>query len=96
MKPVFLIAIVVLFSTAPTFSQQKKVIKSQDDVPRFTYEIPVSASEVFASKEAMDKVIEIRPIAFSAEGWMRFGIDVLSLYETHIKALNSHHLKVGD
>ena len=56
MKPSTLLAIVVLFATASVFAQQKKVIKSQDDVPRFTYEIPASASEVFASKEAMDKV----------------------------------------
>ena len=49
--------LIVLFSTTVAYSQ-KKVIKSQDDVPRFTYDIPASASEVFASKDAMDKVVE--------------------------------------
>jgi subtilisin family serine protease len=36
---------------------QKKVIKSQDDVPRFTYEIPSSASEIFTISGEMDKVV---------------------------------------
>ena len=43
--------------STPSIQAQKKVIKSQDDVPRFTYKLPSSASEVFASKEEMDKVV---------------------------------------
>lgn len=46
----------ILISFPPALAQ-KKVIKSQDDVPRFTYTIPASASEVFASKQEMDKVV---------------------------------------
>ena len=46
------------FISAMVVLAQKKVIKSQDDVPRFTYEIPTSASEVFASKQEMDKVVD--------------------------------------
>ncbi len=38
--------------------------------------------EGYNASEAMDKVIEVRPIAFSAEGWMDFGLEVLNLYET--------------
>jgi protein-tyrosine phosphatase len=38
-----------------------------------------------SEKEAMEKVIAVRPIAFSAEGWMEFGLEVLSLYKTHSK-----------
>jgi subtilisin family serine protease len=51
----FIIA-VLLFSVLGAIAQ-KRVIKSQDDVPRFTYEIPTSASEVFTSREEMDKVV---------------------------------------
>ena len=50
------ITLVCLMSTVTLFAQ-KKVIKSQDDVPRFTYDISSSASEVFASKQEMDKVV---------------------------------------
>ena len=39
--------------------------------------------EGYNPREAMDKVIAVRPIAFSAEGWMEFGLDVLSLYKSH-------------
>lgn len=46
----------ILISFPPALAQMK-VIKSQDDVPRFTYTIPASASEVFASKQEMDKVV---------------------------------------
>ena len=35
---------------------------------------------------AMDKVIEVRPIAFTAEGWMDFALEVLSLYKTTTQA----------
>jgi len=60
MKPLTSIALILfvsLFSVTPVLSQQKKVIKSQDDVPRFTYELPTSASAVFASKESMDALV---------------------------------------
>ena len=43
--------------------------------------------EKYDAKKAMEEVIAVRPIAFSAEGWMDFGLKVLSLYETHKKAL---------
>jgi len=51
-----LILLVPVLSTVSVIAQ-KKVIKSQDDVPRFTYQIPASASEVFASKPELDKVV---------------------------------------
>ncbi len=37
--------------------------------------------------EAMEKVTEVRPIAFSAEGWKEFGLEVLSLFKTHNQRL---------
>ena len=43
--------------------------------------------EGYNPREAMDKVIAVRSIAFSAEGWMEFGLDVLSLYKSHINHL---------
>ncbi len=45
--------------------------------------------EGYNAKEAMDKVIAVRPIAFSADGWMEFGLDVLSLYKTHNQQRNA-------
>ena len=45
--------------------------------------------EGYNAKEAMDKVISVRPIAFSADGWMEFGLDVLSHYQTHNKRMQS-------
>ena len=45
--------------------------------------------EKYDAKKAMEEVIEVRPIAFSAEGWMEFGLEVLSLYELNSKALRS-------
>lgn len=45
--------------------------------------------ENYNAKKAMEELIEVRPIAFSAEGWMDFGLEVLSLFETHNKALRS-------
>ncbi len=33
-------------------------------------------------KEAMEKVTAVRPIAFSAAGWMEFGLEVLGLFKT--------------
>ena len=32
--------------------------------------------------EAMERVLAVRPIAFSAEGWMDFGLEVLTIYRT--------------
>ena len=40
------------------------------------------------AKEAMEQVLRVRPIAFSAEGWMDFGLDVLKGFE-HERALES-------
>ena len=42
--------------------------------------------EEYNAIKAMEEVITVRPIAFSAEGWLEFGLDVLSLYRTHDKA----------
>ena len=39
--------------------------------------------EGYTVKEAMDKVLSVRPIAFSAEGWMEFGAEVLSQHKTN-------------
>ncbi len=41
--------------------------------------------EECSAKQAMDIVLDVRPIAFSAEGWVDFGIDVLSTYESQNK-----------
>ena len=46
--------------------------------------------ENYNAKKAMEALIEVRPIAFSAEGWMDFALEVLSLYETHNKAPQSN------
>lgn len=35
-----------------------------------------------SAKQAMEQVLDVRPIAFSAEGWMEFGLEVLSDYES--------------
>ncbi len=40
-----------------------------------------------SEKEAMEKVTAVRPIAFSAEGWKEFGLEVLSLFKTHSQRL---------
>jgi protein-tyrosine phosphatase len=37
--------------------------------------------EGYSVKDAMREVIEIRPIAYSAEGWMEFVLEVLSLHK---------------
>ena len=59
MKPIANIALILLiiFTSVVSVFSQKKIIKSQDDVPRFTYELPASASEVFASKESMNALV---------------------------------------
>lgn len=36
--------------------------------------------EGYQAKPAMDEIIDINPIAFSADGWLDFGLDVLSEY----------------
>lgn len=41
--------------------------------------------EEFDVKEAMEEVIAVRSIAFSAEGWMEFVPEVLDLYKTYNK-----------
>lgn len=43
-------------------------------------------------KEAMEEVISVRPIAFSAEGWMEFVPEVLSLYKTQDKRMQSDQM----
>jgi len=37
--------------------------------------------EGMTAKNAMDKVFSVRPIAFSAEGWIPFALDVLESFE---------------
>ncbi len=49
--------------------------------------------ERYNVKKAMEEVIAVRPIAFSAEGWKEFGLEVLSLYKTHNQALQSDAAK---
>ena len=44
--------------------------------------------EEYNVMEAMEEVIAVRPIAFSAEGWMEFVQEVLSLYKTHINQMS--------
>ena len=41
--------------------------------------------EGYDARSAMDKVTEARPIAFTAEGWMEFGLEVLSIYQAREK-----------
>ncbi len=41
--------------------------------------------EGYGVREAMDKVLSVRPIAFSAEGWVEFGHDVLTQYRASNK-----------
>jgi hypothetical protein len=48
--------------------------------------------EKYNVKKAMEEVIAVRSIAFSAEGWMKFGLEVLSLYKTH----NNHRPGVAE
>ena len=57
-SPKNIVLLLFIFSIlGPSALAQKKVIKSQDDVPRFTYDIPSSASEVFSSTKDMDQVV---------------------------------------
>ncbi len=52
--------------------------------------------EKYNAEEAMEEVIAIRPIAFSAEGWLEFGLQVLNLFRTHNQRLKSTSLPLGD
>ena len=49
--------------------------------------------ERYDVRKAMEEVIAVRPIAFSAEGWKEFGLEVLSRYKTHNQALQSDAAK---
>lgn len=40
--------------------------------------------EGMTAKDAMDKVFSVRSIAFSAEGWIPFALDVLESFETSL------------
>jgi protein-tyrosine phosphatase len=37
--------------------------------------------EGYDAKAAMNRVLEVRPIAFTAQGWKEFSLEVLSLYQ---------------
>jgi Dual specificity phosphatase, catalytic domain len=39
-------------------------------------------AEDYNAQAAMDKILGIRPIAFSADGWMDFGLEVLNQFES--------------
>ena len=41
------------------------------------------ALEGIGAKQAMDEVVKVRPIAFSAEGWLEFTQRVLTEFEAH-------------
>ncbi|EAQ67763.1 tyrosine-specific protein phosphatase, putative [Marinomonas sp. MED121] len=41
--------------------------------------------EGMTAKEAMDKVFSVRSIAFSAEGWIPFALDVLESFEINLR-----------
>jgi len=45
-------------------------------------------------KEAMDEVFKVRPIAFSAEGWVEFGQEVLGEFEAQNKSVLSDSLSL--
>ena len=40
--------------------------------------------EGMTAKDAMDKVFSVRPIAFSAEGWIPFALDVLKSFDASL------------
>jgi len=52
--------------------------------------------EEYNAEKAMEEVIAIRPIAFSAEGWLEFSLQVLSLFKTHNQGLQSTSLPLSD
>ena len=41
--------------------------------------------EGYEANKAMDKVLSVRDIAFSAEGWVEFAHEVLSHYQSHTR-----------
>ena len=45
------------------------------------------AFEGYPAETAMDEVIGINPIAFSAEGWLDFGLEVLTEFSRHHRSL---------
>ena len=51
--------------------------------------------ESYNVEKAMEEVISVRPIAFSAEGWMDFAAEVLSTYKTHNKRMQPDPAKLG-
>ena len=51
--------------------------------------------ESYNVEKAMEEVISARPIAFSAEGWMDFALEVLSTYQTHNKRMQPDPAKLG-
>lgn len=51
--------------------------------------------EGYDVKQAMEEVLAIRPIAFSAEGWMEFGLEVLGLYKTLSEQMRAGPPKTG-
>jgi len=51
------------------------------------------AIEGLSANDAMDEVLKVRPIAFSAEGWGEFGIEVLSEFESQNRLMLSDATK---
>jgi len=47
--------------------------------------------ERYDAKKSMEEVMAVRPIAFSAEGWMEFGLDVLNHYKTLNQRSSNEH-----
>lgn len=47
--------------------------------------------ERYDVKKSMEEVMAVRPIAFSAEGWMEFGLDVLNHYKTLNQRSSNEH-----
>jgi hypothetical protein len=50
------ILILILLCPALVIAQEKKIIQSLDDIPRFSYKIEGKASEVYKDKEKFDKL----------------------------------------
>jgi protein-tyrosine phosphatase len=47
--------------------------------------------ENYSVEKSMQEVIAVRPVAFSAEGWMEFGLDVLNHYKTLNQGSSHEH-----
>ena len=47
--------------------------------------------ERYDVEKSMEEVMAVRPIAFSAEGWMEFGLDVLNHYKTLTQRSSHEH-----